>query len=124
MLRSVVVRQVRNFQNVRGLSFAMQPAFNQGSVIFHPRHETATYTGSSAYAVPAVSQVSLGEMAESVIGTLLENLQSGIMFMKRTFQPSLLRRKRKHGFLARQATKKGRQILANRLAKGRSKLCA
>jgi len=43
--------------------------------------------------------------------------------MKRTFQPSILSRKRKHGFLTRNKSKKGRLILQNRRAKGRSILC-
>jgi len=56
----------------------------------------------------------------TILGDYITSLS--VWLIKRTFQPSLLRKKRKHGYLKRSESVGGRKILRRRKAKNRARL--
>mmetsp|Transcript_8564 Transcript_8564/g.11810 ORF Transcript_8564/g.11810 Transcript_8564/m.11810 type:complete len:85 (-) Transcript_8564:364-618(-) len=59
---------------------------------------------------------SLGEMMEDIASN------PSLWLIKRTFQPSIIRKRRKTGFLKRKKSPSGRNILRRRFNKGRARL--
>lgn len=124
MLRATLAKNIKLAQHARSFH-PLAISLRQENIVFHPHTPTPSFTlGNVQLGVPVEIQTQLKDFGETLIGSLWDNLQSGLMLLKRTFQPSLIRRKRKHGFLARNATKDGRKILNNRRMKGRRSLCA
>ena len=63
------------------------------------------------------------DKSAALVTSVCESLLSNALWhIKRTFQPSIQRKKRKTGFLVRLRTVGGRRMLARRRAKGRHRL--
>jgi large subunit ribosomal protein L34 len=79
---------------------------------------------SIAEEVSQNANADIGMEVDESAAMLPDLLDTSVWYQKRTFQPSLIRRKRKHGFLKRVRTSSGRKILNHRRRKGRRSLCA
>ena len=80
-------------------------------------------SSNGATAITSATTTSTTTIGESLVGGLQSLLRDlSTWFIKRTFQPSLVKKRRKHGFLRRQESVGGRRVLKRRMAKGRARL--
>ncbi|KAE8997984.1 hypothetical protein PR003_g16129 [Phytophthora rubi] len=111
---------------VRALSSISSSSFSSPSILPHPAVLMLNTHRSALVQTPlifetGVSRVQIDDFLPQ-IGELecpTETLNEPLQAIKRTYQPSVLRRKRKHGFRTRRVSISGRKVLKRRFNKGR-----
>jgi large subunit ribosomal protein L34 len=102
------------------LSSQSQPAGRRtmSTMVLQPSPSPSMYASMYANVVADARQAAV----QSSLGFWNQATAGAIWLIKRTFQPSIIRKKRKMGFLVRQRTVGGRRTLNRRAAKGRARL--
>ncbi|KAI2503480.1 50S ribosomal protein L34 [Fragilaria crotonensis] len=98
-------------------TIAMPPPPSPHLSLCLPRLSSSATTTTTITATPSSTTA-------TTVSTWLDSLISSaaIWLIKRTFQPSILRKRRKTGLLKRSKSVGGRRVLARRRAKGRARL--
>jgi large subunit ribosomal protein L34 len=97
----------------RQLSSAVSPLY------YHSTRLNFTFNPAIRTWIQSTSQlISLKEISSNI----LEAIMGGIMLIKRTLQPSIIKKKRQHGYLARLGDRHGIKVLNRRRQKKRTRL--
>lgn len=86
------------------------------------RHPPLTKLPPVAPTLPSAATYGEGSLVRCP--TTSTSTEAAMELIKRTYQPSVIKRKRTHGFRKRLKTPAGRKVLLNRLTKGRRRLAA
>ena len=99
----------------RGLFPQLKTSFNN-SIMLASTVVAATTTTATPSSLASSIRITFIDGLQSLLGDLTT------WFIKRTYQPSIIRKRRKHGFMKRKESVGGRRVLKRRLAKGRIRL--
>jgi large subunit ribosomal protein L34 len=108
------------FQRIPLLFHSRLRSFGVGCCPCVAKSITSETTSTMAMASSSDAVATTVTNSASFSSSFLSSL--AIWFIKRTYQPSLLRKKRKCGYLKRRQSVGGRKILQRRKAKGRQRL--